>query len=154
MEAIYRGDIPPQLRVTIFHPVGNDRLEQVIDYVGDARGGGRAGRQCNARAGVIGAAFRSREARVANRSNGDDDAYIRELVDLWGYNEPEAKALSMETRSALAVPLQESSTSDLVGILFLDAVVPNFFNRRQQSAALLASSAIAKYAAFRFKTQE
>ena len=153
MEALHRdpSSTPPQLRITIFHPVGKDKLEQVIDYVGDSRGGGKAGRLCNARAGVIGAAFRSREARVANRSSDDVEAYIQELVNYWSYTDEEARALSPETRSVFAVPLQESSTTALIGILFLDAVTPNFFTKRQQFAALIASSAIAKYAAVRYK---
>ena len=150
MEALYRGEASPRLRITIYHPVGTEKLEQVIDYVGDSRGGGRAGRIRSARAGVIGAAYRSREARVANRSNDDLEAYVREMVNEWSYTEEEARTLSPETRSAFAVPLQESSTSPLIGILFLDAVVPNFFAKRQQAAALLASSAIARYAAVRY----
>jgi hypothetical protein len=153
MEALHRGppQSPPQLRITIYHPVGKDKLEQVIDYVGHARGGAKARRQCNARAGVIGAAYRSREARVANRVNDDLEAYIQELVNEWSYTEEEARALSPETRSAFAVPLQESSATPLIGILFLDAVTPKFFTKRQQFAALMASSAIARYAAVRYK---
>lgn len=151
MKARHRGVPNPRLRLTIFQLVGNDQLEQVLDYVGDARGGGKMGRRFNSRTGVIGNAIRTHQPVVGNRETDDFEAYVRELVRDWSYMESEARSLSKETRSMLAVPLRESDVSPVMGVLYIDSVVPGFFTRRQQIAVYYAAITIASYASEQYK---
>lgn len=154
LEAQSTGDEPPRLRLTIYHPIGSEELEQVIDYVGDDRSGGKAGRKRSARAGVIGSAYLQREAFASHRDNGDYAKYLEELTTQWNFSSEEARQLSPETMSACAIPLQESKESRLIGILFMDAVTPNFFTENQLLTAMAASSAIVKYAIRRYRLDE
>lgn len=150
MIALHRGPVNPRLRLTIFRPEG-DHLEQVVNYVGDDRGGGKAGRSLNCRQGVIGAAFRAGEGREMDRPTDDWESYVEELVKVWGFRKEEAEKISPEVRSCFAFPLRENEGEPVIGVLYADAVVPGFFNRRQQFVVYLGSIAIAEFAARRYQ---
>jgi hypothetical protein len=80
------GEPDPNVRVTIHVPRSADKLEQVLDYVGNQRRTGTAGRLFPAHCGIIGKAFRTKKACIGSRKTTDQEAYVKELVDEWGTN--------------------------------------------------------------------
>jgi hypothetical protein len=72
------------LRSTIHVPDGDDTLVQVLDYVGDQRGGATKGRRFSVSCGAIGKACRERQACGGARDTEDREAFIRELIREYG----------------------------------------------------------------------
>lgn len=75
----------------------------------------------NINQGVVGATYRTREARI---SKVDDDASDREhrqiLIDTWGFTEHEANAINKDKKIVLAVPVFDGHMR-LKGIIVIDA---------------------------------
>ena len=142
----------PLLRLTIHVPVGQDKLEQVLDYVGDQRGGTTAPRTFSAHSGIIGKAFREKKACVGRRKNDDYESYITELVEVWGYTEADARKLNPASKAWYAFPLLNVLDQQKVeGVVFLDSVDRDFFTDVNQSLIMCACAGIARYIAHRYK---
>jgi hypothetical protein len=151
--ALKGSDVPdPRLRLTIHVPVGQDKLEQVLDYVGDQRGGRSAPRTFSVHSGIIGKAYREQKACVGSRKNDDYETYIKELVEEWGYTEAEARKLNPSSKSWMAVPLLNLLDQRKVeGIVYIDAVEKDFFTEVQKGLVLFACVGIAQYVAQKYK---
>jgi hypothetical protein len=137
----------PHLRITLHLPTADgSKLEQSLDYVGDKRGGSTARRRFSVNVGIIGLAFRCKEATVAVRKGSDTEQYVRELVEDWGYTEDDARKRDMSAMTWMAIPLCSSpDNSKVVAIVFLDATDPEFFTEVRQNIALCACVGLAQY---------
>lgn len=136
-----------KLRITIHVPTDqNQRLLQVMNYVGDNATGHGAGRKFPAQSGVIGQAFRTKKLVVARRVNDDPIKYMQELVELHGYTPEDAAAIQPVTQAWLAMPIFETGTAKTIeGILYLDATDPKFFTQKRVKMIESASIGIALF---------
>lgn len=141
-----------KLRITIHRPTkikGNPRLLQVMDYVGDSRVENAAGRDFSINSGVIGLAYRSGEIARGRRANADYATYLKELIETWAYSAEDAKKVSPESKSWLAIPLSQKDqlTNKLIvdGIVYFDSIDPDFFDDSRVAAATAACTGIAIY---------
>jgi len=144
--------VDPRIRITVLIPVNNGRdLEQVLDYVGDARGGKTAGRVFPAQSGIAGRAFREKVPWRATRSESEYGSYVQELIRRWQYTEQDAKSRDQEARSWMAIPLVDESTRRVEAIVYLDGVTENlFFSNLISDLAQHACAGIALYATLRY----
>ena len=120
------------LRVTfhrVVEPLDDPKnLEQLVDYVGGA-GGGR-GRFLNIQSGITGQAVREADVFVMDRDVKDLEEYRRILVSDWHFRKSEARQLTEDRFSAIAVPITSKKDTNLVlGVAYLDSKKENFFNR-------------------------
>lgn len=151
LHTILTNDVPetkdPKLRITLHIPAGDSgQLEQVVDYVGNDRAGRTAGRRFPVNAGIIGLAYRQREAAVETRQSKDTEQYVAELVRDWGYTEEQARQRDMSAMAWMAIPLVSGDDGRRVdGVVYLDAVDPKFFTPVRQNLALCACIGIARY---------
>jgi hypothetical protein len=145
------GKPDPRLRLTIHAPVGDNQLEQVLEYVGDQRGGSNtASRTFSAHSGIIGKAFREKKACVGRRKNDDYESYIKELVEVWGYTDVDARKLNPASKAWMAVPLVHSLDQKVVGIVFIDSVERDFFTDVRQGLVLCACAGVASYVTHKY----
>ena len=109
------------LRVTVHRVTEEDsELEQVIDHVGVAKPSGKT-RRFSIRSGVIGFAARTGEPKLAERTeDSTDEDYSRELVDQWGYTRSEAKKVSLDRKTIIAVPIKGRS-GETLGVVMVDS---------------------------------
>jgi hypothetical protein len=109
------------LRVTIHRVVppldNSESIEQIVPYVGG--NGGGAGRTFSLRSGITGLSIRLGKPVAASRVSDDESAYREELKDKWGYTEKEARALSPDRRSFMAVPIR--GKHHIRGVVYLDS---------------------------------
>jgi hypothetical protein len=146
------SDPDPRLRLTIHVPVEPDKLEQVLDYVGDERGGKTAARVFSVHSGIIGRAFREKKACVGRRKNDDYVSYVRELVEDWGYTEAEARKVNPASKAWFAVPLFNHLDQQKVeGIVYLDSVDQDFFTEDKKWLIMGACAGIARYVAHKYQ---
>jgi hypothetical protein len=121
------SDLPnPRLRLTVLVPKGTDSLEQVLDYVGDNRSGQTAGRLVPRSAGIVGKALENGELFAATRRAAEERAYIEELTKQWNFSAEQARNLDRHSQSWLAAPIV--GPEGTIAVLFVDAVVPDFFD--------------------------
>jgi hypothetical protein len=137
------------LRLTVHVPTRDNReLLQVLDYVGDGRGGKTAGRRLPVHCGIAGHVYRTGDAYHARREDADHEDYVRDLVTQWAYSEPQARKVDPSSMSWMAVPL--GTGRRIEGILYLDARDPDFFTEARQDLILRASVGVARYVAERY----
>lgn len=137
------------LRVTIHRVVHADeagaapeKLEQLLPYVGGP--GGPPRRVFSAPSGAIGLAVRERQAvAVLRKSDGHGD-FVRELVHDWGYTEVEARAVSADRQTWMAVPML-SATDVPVAVVSLDSSIPGFFSVEMQTVVLGCCRGVGAY---------
>jgi hypothetical protein len=145
-----KGDKAFRLRITIHTPIDHNRkLEQLLDYVGDDQKRQTAGRTFPVQSGIIGKAFRSKQALVAKRKNSDSRKYVEELVEEWGYTPEDAAQRDMSSMTWMAVPL-EGKDGSIDGIVYLDATDAEFFDDTKKNLVIYACVGIASYAAKRY----
>jgi len=143
-------DYDPRIRATLHRSVeGETAFEQVLDYVGDDRGGRTGGRRLPGNAGLIAKVLAEREAIAVSRPVANHEMYIKELQTNWGYTEEQARARDMSAMSWMAVPLEHNG--QIGGVLFLDSTKPDFFYEETRQRAVIASAVgIAKFAVRRY----
>lgn len=139
------------LRLTVHVPAKSDTLQQVLDYVGDDRGGKTCDRLFSIHCGATGKAFRERCFCTAVRQSDDHGAYIKEMVSEWGYAEIDAKKLDGTARSWMAVPLVNGVANVIEGIVYLDSTDKEFFTDSRKSIVLEACSGLAYFVARRYR---
>lgn len=137
-----------KLRLTVHVPIDNHHLQQVLNYVGDQRGGKTAHRRFPMQSGIAGRVYRTRNTFHAHRVNDHYDAYIKELVTGWSYTEDDARKLNPETMSWMAVPIE--GIQRIEGILYADACTRDFFAEARQNILLLGALGVARFVAERY----
>lgn len=140
------GALDPSLRVTIHRVVPPldrpEMIEQIVPYVG-GKGGG-AGRKFSIRSGITGAAIRNKSVYTSSRVSTDEEAYVTELMAEWSYTEHDARAVSKDRHSSMAVPL--SNGQQVVGVVYLDSDKRDLFAKAEiQEAIIVACSGINRY---------
>lgn len=125
------------LRVT-FHRVvppldSSEYIEHIVPYVGGK--GGEPGRKFSVRSGITGCAIREKAVFVMSRSSDRYEEYVDELVRDWSYTEADAKQMTSDRYSAMAVPVRGRGGQDVLGVVYLDSSSKNFFapNEMQQT---------------------
>ncbi len=148
-----RAGIEPRedgkLRVTIHRIVpppekgqSPQELEQLLPYVGGT--GSAPGRTFSIRSGVIGKAARERIAFAAARQSEDYEQFLAELVRNWSYTEDDARRLSPDRRSWMAVPVFGDGPAP-VAVVYLDSNDRTFFTTELQQVIVEACSGITSY---------
>lgn len=136
-----------RLRVTIHRvdPAGkaNEEMEQLIPYIGGE--GGEAGRKFSIRSGIIGKVLREKLPYRASRQNDDREAFIQELVTGWSYPEVEARKLSEDRKSWMAIPIVQKASNAAIAIIYLDSNERDFFDKEIVELVLASSKGIAKF---------
>jgi hypothetical protein len=126
LDAIIRKE-SSRLWLTLHVPIdGGQRLEQILDYVGDTDGSRKAGRRFVAQSGIVGRALREKEPFRFSRSSDDHEQYILELVRDHSYTETDARKTNPSMKSGYAAPLFEGD--DVRCVLFLASDDPNMFD--------------------------
>lgn len=138
------------LRVTIHRVVparkkgrAPQELEQLLPYVG-ARSPGGKGRTFSIRSGIIGRAVREKAAIAATRVSEDYEAFLGELIRDYAYTEEDARALSPDRRSWMAVPILGNRDAP-IAVVYLDSALPEFFTAEVQQLVMDACRGIAVY---------
>ena len=151
LQGVKETDPNPDLRLTVHVPVpGRAELEQAVDYVGSTRWPGTAGRTFSAECGVIGKAFREKEAKVWQRQNDNYERYVDELVKVWSYNAEAARKVDKSRVAGMAIPITDEA-DHVVGVLYMDVLERDFFTDDRKADAIYATSGIASYIRRRYK---
>lgn len=136
------------LRITVHVPISGDRLQQVLDYVGDQRDGKRAaGRVFPANAGIVGRALQRQRAVTSRRRSHNYNAYIRDLQDEWNYSKDQAERVHPGTMAWMAVPVFDGAAGRVRAVIYLDSTDPDYFTDIRQNMAVAAATGIANYLA-------
>ena len=144
-----------KLRVTIHRVVPPDEadrpsefLEQLIPYIGGK--GGRIGRRFSIRSGIIGRAVREQAPFAFTRHNDDYEAFIRELVANWSYTEADARTLTSDRFSWMAVPIFGPNYI-VLAVVYLDSSERALFTKPVQRLVISACHGIAIFIDERYK---
>lgn len=139
------------LRVTIHRvvvprkkPSDGGELEQLLPYVGGT--GGPPRRTFSIRSGVIGLAARRKVPLTARRKSTEHPDFVNELVRYWAYTEEEARVLTVDRQSWMAIPIF-TGHGTVGAVVFLDSSVPGFFSKAVQRVVGNACGGIAAYIA-------
>jgi len=131
------------LRVTVHRvlpPLANpERIEQIVPYVG-GKGGGH-GRTFSVRSGITGASIRRRTPLGASRTSDDEAAYREELKSSWSYTEKDARELSSDRQSFMAVPI--AGRYHVRGVVYLDSNKKDAFGTGTDTGMAIAISVVA-----------
>lgn len=135
-----------RLRATIHRVVpgqgGVEEVEQLLPYIGGT--GSSAGRTFSVRSGIIGKAVRERSVFAASRVSSEYEAFLSELVRDWSYTMDDARKLSPDRRSWMAVPIPVEG-GPVVAVVYLDSSEPEFFSGEVQRVVLEACAGITTY---------
>lgn len=138
-----------RLRVTLHRVVpppkrgdAAEELEQLLPYVGGS--GSAPGRTFSIRSGIIGKAVREKSVFAAHRESDDYEKFLSELVRDWAYTEADARKLSPDRRSWMAVPIL-GSKSAVVAVVFLDSNEKDFFTSDIRELVINCCAGIASY---------
>ena len=151
----------PNLRSTVHVPINDgQRLQQVMEYVGNLRTKRAAGRTFPAQSGVIGIALRRKEYCYGHRINTNHEDFISELKQHWGYTDDDARGVNPATMSWIAIPLFDEVNPEpvVIGVVYFDSTSPTFFDdngdgsaNTRRSIAIDACAGIAQFVAGRYK---
>lgn len=152
--------IPPgddgKLRITMKRVVfpSNDEhepeyLEQMLPYIGGK--GGDAGRRFSIRSGLSGRVALGGQPLVAKRKGNGPDGFIKEMTNNWHYTEREAKALTQDRQSWMAIPII-GSNKKVIAVVYLDSNERELFSPLVQKIAINACNGVALYIKERYKS--
>jgi hypothetical protein len=109
------------------------QYEQITPYVGGK--GGEAFRLFSINTGIVGKVARTGEAFALARQSSDFNAYVQELTRDWGYTPAEAKQLTSDTMSSMAVPVY-SKERQVRAVVYIDSTRKNLFTTDEQKAVV------------------
>ncbi|WP_150624215.1 hypothetical protein [Pandoraea horticolens] len=144
-----------KLRVT-FHRVvppldTATEIQQLVDYVGGPREGGR-GRKFSIRSGIAGKAARTLSPYTQSRQSEDIASFEAELREHWGYTEADSRNISRESFAWMAVPICDASGQHALGVVYLDSTEKDAFALPEvRNAIFVACGGIAAYVGERYK---
>lgn len=142
------------LRLTVHVAISDRELQQVLDYVGDERGGCTAGRVFPMQCGIAGYVHRMGSPFAARRSEEDYEGYVRELMEDWGYTEDDARKLNPATKAWMAVPLVAPPKSKILGILYIDSTDRDYFTATRKGLLMTAASGVERFANRRYPNSQ
>lgn len=139
-----------RLRLTVHVPTEDkEHLIQVLDYVGDQRGGRTVNRKTPSNCGVIGLALSTKQMAVGARDDFNLETYRSELVKKWHYSDAAARKLDGSTMSWLAIPLV-SVNNEVAGVIYVDSAIRDFFSENRVQLAMKIASGVAEFVQTRF----
>lgn len=142
---ITEGQADPGLRITVHVPrEDGQNLVQALGYVGSQRKPKTAGRVTPVSCGITGRAYRMKKPVLLKRGNNDINAYIQELMETQGFTQEQAGSVDHSTMSGYAFPLTDPNGT-VEGIVYADAVDPDFFTDARIITINLACSGIARF---------
>lgn len=147
-------DLEKSLRVT-FHRVvppleSSEYIEHIVPYVGGNGSESGPGRKFSIRSGITGCAIREKAVFVMSRQSEKYEDYVSELVRDWSYTEPDAKKMTSDRFSAMAVPVRGRG-QDVLGVVYLDSSSKDFFSSDEmQQTVVAACVGIANYIGDRY----
>jgi hypothetical protein len=124
------------------HAIDGDALVQCVDYVGDQRKRETFGRRTPIHCGVIGKAYREKAMLAGSRETDSYADFIRQMIQVYGFDADRARALDPMTQSWIAAPLIQNG-NDVEGVLYCDSTQPGFFTEERQRAIGYAAVGIA-----------
>jgi hypothetical protein len=136
------------VRLTIHRVVPDTRgappeeLEQLLPYMGGP--GSPPGRRFSIRSGITGKAARWKSAVVAERENADYETFVGDLVREWAYTEHDARKLSPDRQTWMAVPLLHPRDGTMA-VVYLDSRDPGFFTEPLQELVLTICRGVDTY---------
>ncbi len=135
-------------RVTLHRNLPNPgEHQQVVPYVGGRQIDPKkvVGRTWLNHCGLVGLAIRNRDLRrVALGPHVDtEDKYVKELIDLYGYTEDQARQLQPMRLDALAIPIKLDG--QVLGVVYADSSQRNFFDDATVNLCVLVSAAITQH---------
>jgi hypothetical protein len=142
------------LRLTVHVATADRQLQQVIDYVGDQRGGCTAGRVFPIHSGITGYVYRTREPFAARRFEQEYEGYVHELIREWNYLEEDARKLNPATQAWMAVPLVASAAAKHLGVLYLDSTDRDYFTAARHRIVINAARGVARFATRRYSNSQ
>jgi hypothetical protein len=122
-----------------------ETLEQLLPYVGGM--GGPAGRTFSVRSGIVGKAVREKTTIAASRQSEDYQEYLADLVRDWAYTEEEARSLTSDRWSWLAVPIFGTDSRTVLAVAYLDSSERDLFTKEVRELVYGACQGIAAYIA-------
>lgn len=140
------------LRVT-FHRVvppleNSEHIEHIVPYVGGS--GSEPGRAFSIRSGITGRAIREKAVFVMSRQSERYEDYVNELVREWSYTEADAKKMTTDRFSAMAVPVRGRG-QEVLGVVYLDCSSKDFFaSDEMQQTVVAACVGVADYIGERY----
>lgn len=141
-----------RVRVALYRSHDKDRLQQATSYVGELPGRITQGRYYSNRCGIIGSVFRKREVLAASFPESDHASFVNAMMTEWMFDEAEAKALTPDVRSWMAIPVKDVDGEDIIGVVYCDATVPHFFDdEERQRVAIHCALGIARFVGSRYK---
>lgn len=152
--ALKTDDDDPAIRATFHRVVPPLRdpqfLEQIIPYVGGDNGG--QGRTFSIRSGITGCAVRTgSDVFVMDRQSQSDDDYKQELISDWNYTAADAKKMTMDRYSAIAVPVTDRTGHQVIGVIYLDAKRKSCFSSPEMTQLVIdACGGISTYVGARY----
>jgi hypothetical protein len=137
--------VAPELRLTIHVPVnGGNELEQLLNYVGgDPSKRTGAGRRTSQHCGIIGHAYRNNQPLAASRESENYEDYVKELSQKWGFSEAQARVVSHQSRSFMAVPF--AGEGGVEAVLYIDSTKANYFTPNRTKLVVDACTGIALF---------
>jgi len=121
---------------------GAEEVEQLLPYVGGS--GGPAGRTFSVRSGITGKAVRERSIFTASRQSPDYETFLTELVRDWSYTAADARRLTPNRRSWMAVPIPGEADS-VSAVVYLDSSEPDFFGTEVERVVIEVCTGIRTY---------
>lgn len=121
--------------------------QQMFNYIG---GSGGQGRCFPIGTGIVGKAIREEEVLTFSRNNDDTQAYINELVKNYGFSRANAKNVTFDRNSWMAVPIKYDG-KEVAGVLYLDAKDKDFFTDEVKEQVVRVSAGIAVFINERYK---
>jgi hypothetical protein len=121
---------------------GAEEVEQLLPYLGGD--GGPARRTFSVRSGITGKAVRERSIFTASRVSPDYETFLLEMVRDCSYTAKDARKLSPDRRSWMAVPISAAGGA-VVAVVYLDSNELDFFGTEVRRAVLEACTGITTY---------
>lgn len=142
-----------QVRLALHVPVDEGQfLQQVTPYAGEPGSESKVGRRFKVQPGIIGKAYRERQAQIADRLSDDPEEIVRELMTSWNYSERDAMDVDPSTRSWMAVPLiLVDDASTVHGVLYCDATARDYSTEARQKVIFDGCIGIARFVGVRYR---
>ena len=150
--ALPRDVCDPKLRITLHVPIEDgQKLQQVLDYVGNDRSKNTAGRKFLANCGAVGEALRLKQPVSGKRANDNYEEYVKELIQDHHFTEKDARKMDRDTMCWMANPFFVEGNDDKVeAVLYLDSVDREFFTDEREQLIICACSGIARFVKRRY----
>jgi hypothetical protein len=116
-------------RITVHVRCGRKYYTQAVPYAGRHLARALVGRKFRMECGIVGKAFKSEPfvMQISSWRGTSLKEYRKELVEYWGYSEKEARNLTPNSKSWIAVPIGDCKTNEIQAVLYADSDEVNAF---------------------------